>query len=330
MSERVPNSDQPGILIGILASNQKQKTLRCLQSLARCRYPDFRVFLVDNGSGEGIADSAAEQFDFVDAVVEPVNRGCAGGRNVIRRRFLEEGDWPFILFLDNDAVLQPDTLAHLVGTIGDLSREGHRVGAVGPHVAFLDRPERYWCAGGARIDWSAAWFRDTGRDEQVGRDRMTPRPLDTLTGGFMFATREAVRVTGPFEDDYFIYLEDTDWCWRMRLHGYELWSAPSALCLHDSSSSIGCRSPFFFFLRTRNRLWFFQAYSDLPARRIRRIVARHSLWQSAYVELRSGRPANAWAVLRGLVRGRRVPSSILATAAAARRAAADRRGAAGG
>lgn len=302
------------LLIGILASNQKAKTLRCLESLRTSIYRGFDVLLVDNGSQEGIAD-AARGFDFVTASVQNTNTGCAGGRNIILDHFEHHGDWSYLLLLDNDAIVSHHAIETLIEAAHDLERKDVRLGALGPHVAYLDRTDTFWCAGGALINWNRCWFRDSGQGRPVTDQAFeSPRSLDTLTGGFMMATREAISTAGRFVDDYFIYVEDTDWCWRMKQAGYALFSEPGAMVFHDASSSVGSRSPRFHYYRTRNRLWFFQAFSPLGRRHVLRTVFQSVSRNVIRMEFRSGRPRAAIGAFRGLLRGLCVPGSILANA----------------
>jgi len=297
-------------LIGILASNQKAKTLRCLESLASSTCREFDVFLVDNDSREGIGE-AASRFTFVTSSIQNRNTGCAGGRNLILDHFESEGDWSYLFFLDNDAVVEPNTLETLAQRADACRRDGISLGALAPHVVFMDKPDVFWCAGGALIDRRQSRFTNNGQGKGTNDPAFqSPRRLDTLTGGFMVASREAIRATGRFVEDYFIYVEDTDWCWRMKQSGYELLSVPEARVLHDASSSVGGCSPRFHYYRTRNRLWFFQAFSPLSRSRVLRSVFSSVFANTIRMELGSGRVRAAMGAMRGLLHGMRVPLRV--------------------
>lgn len=301
---------KPIFLIGILASNHKAKTLRCLESLRDSAYRNFNVLLVDNGSTEAIGE-AARGFDFVSVSIQGGNTGCAGGRNLILDYFEHEGDWPCLLFLDNDAIVTPHALETLAQHAEAFCLGDRKVGALGPHVVYMDKPEILWCAGGAAIDWTRCWFTGSGQGRPVGDPAFQmSRRLDTLTGGFMMASREAILATGHFVDDYFIYVEDTDWCWRMNLAGYELLSVPEAIIIHDASSSVGSCTPRFHYYRIRNRLWFFQAFSPLGRAHVLRTVFRSVFRDVVRMELLSGRGMAAMGAVRGLLHGIHVPRRI--------------------
>jgi GT2 family glycosyltransferase len=297
------------VLVGILASGEREKTLNCLQSLAASDFAAFDVYLVDNGSGESIAE-AATTYPFVTARTLPANRGCAGGRNVILEWFRREGRWDYLFFLDNDGQVRPDTLGNLLAAATALQERGVKLGGIGPHVYYLDRQDTYWIAGGGQFDWPGGWFTASGNREPHCDELERPRRLDTLAGGFMFITREAVEAVGDFIEEYFIYLEDTDWCRRLVCAGFEFWSAPSAVCLHDASSSLGSCSPRFYYLRTRNRLWFFSAYAPPESGFSRRTLVRDVVANSLLPELKAGRLRRVLAIAAGLAGGLFVPRAI--------------------
>jgi len=303
------SSLDPRLLIGILACSHKAKTIACLESLAANEDQNFEVFLIDNGSGEGIGE-AAKKFPFVMARTEPKNRGAAAGRNLLLQYFFEKGRWPYLLFMDNDLLVLPDTLEKALDRAQDLKARGVRLGGLGAHIVYRSEPEKYWSAGGGLIDWENAWFRDTGQGGMRGKDFSEPRRLDISPTAFLLVTRDATEETGPFVEDYFIYFEDADWCWRMVKAGFELWSAPECVALHDVSSSLGKCSPQFYYFRTRNRMWFFQAFSPDRAGPIRRRIFKDVIWNGAYPELRAGNFKAAWAVIRGFLAGLRLPPGL--------------------
>ncbi len=299
----------PQILIGILACNQKLKTLACLESLAKSQYRNFDVFLVDNGSSEGIG-AAASQFSFVTAHIEPRNKGAAAGRNIIIQHFLNRGDWPYLLFLDNDTLVPPETLGTALKKAEEWKARGIPLGGLGAHIVYRNEPEKFWTAGGVLIDWENAWFCEGGQGLLIGKDFREPRRLDAIPTAFLFVTRQAVQKVGLFAEDYLFYFEDADWSWRIVKAGFELWSVPDLILYHDVSSSLGKCSPRFYYLRTRNRLWFFQSFSRKNRNQIRWRVFKSVMQGSAYPELMSGNLRAVLAVMGGFLAGLRVPASV--------------------
>lgn len=301
--------ETPKVFIGIIACNQKSKTQACLESLAASDRRDFDVFLIDNGSGEGIGE-AASRFSFVKAETLPRNIGAAAGRNRILRYFLNQGNWPYLLFLDNDVALLPETLGTVFRRAEEYQAQGRPLGALGAHIVYQEDPGKCWSAGGALIDWQESWFREQGQGTASNGRLAEPRRLDVIPTAFLFAAREAVEKVGFFEEVYFFYFEDADWSWRMVQAGFELWSVPEAVVFHDVSSSLGKCSPQFYYLRTRNRLWFFQRFSAKPLNEVRWQILKSALRDSAYPELREGHFKEAAAVVRGFLDGIHLPKGL--------------------
>ncbi len=304
-----PASDCDRLLVGILACNHKDKTMACLESLARSTYTSFDVLIVDNGSGQGIAE-AASVYPFVTTHTEAANIGAAAGRNIILRRFRDSRNWRALAFMDNDIVVFPDTLEQAVRFLDEGNGRMGNVGAVGAHIAYQAEPDVCWCAGGGLIDWADGSMFDGGQGGKIDGAFAYDREVDTIPTAFLCATRAAVERCGEFVDDYVIYLEDTDWCWKIKRQGFSLWASPRVRALHDVSSSLGKCTPQFYFFRTRNRLWFFLSQSRRGRCGLLFRMLRSIFIGSLYPELRNGHWRETAAILRGVLRGLRIPSAL--------------------
>ena len=297
------------VLAGVLARNHPEKTLRCLASLAQGSFRDVAVLFIDNGSGQGIGDAVRARFPQFEVTVLDRNVGAAGGRNLILDRFFA-GQHRLLLFLDNDVTLREASLERAVARTAERLEEDARFGALGIALAYRDEPDKLWSRGGGCMDWPRAAFRSGRRDPAAEPEEPALRRVETIPTAFMLSTRDAAEAAGRFVEEYQIYLEDTDWCWQMVKAGYRLWADAAIRGTHDVSSSVGKCSPPFYYYRTRNRMWFFQAESPLPLRRTRRAILRHVFLGAFYPELRAGRFACCAAVARGYLHGLRLPPSL--------------------
>lgn len=291
------------IFVGILACNHKDKTLKCVKSVLEAGQPEQDILVIDNGSRENIAEKVSESFPRVPYLVSKNNTGAAAGRNLLIDYFIRSGEWSYLAFLDNDIRLLPDTLDCLVQEAEHQIAAGVKLGALGAHVVYHSSPDTLWSAGGALIDWSQADFESSGQGLSRNTAFPAPRPLDTIPTACILATRNAVKATGNFEEDFFIYLEDSDWCWRMKRAGFELWSAPSAIAEHDVSSSLGTCTAEFYYYRTRNRLWFFRKYANNSRFRMLVRAVWHIAWHSCYPELRAGNFRQVRWIVAGIFQG---------------------------
>lgn len=207
----------------------------------------FRVVVVDNGSVDGSRELLARQYPDVECLLSPVNLGFAGGNNLALRALRT----PFAVLLNNDSEPQSGWLA---GVLEPLQRDA-RLAAVTPLVLFRDgahEGERTVNNAGVVV------FRDG-----YGADRGFGDPAEKFgnaeevfgfCGNGVALRASALAQVGSFDENFFLYYEDTDLSWRLRLCGWSIRFEPRAVVWHRHSASSGLGSPLFRFHNERNRL----------------------------------------------------------------------------
>jgi len=242
-------SDQ--VMVGILNWNQKDTTLACLASLQKVQEPKLKIVLVDNASVDGSFQAIQRRYPVVDLIINKSNRGCAGGRNDLLNYFLKS-DLNYLMFLDNDAFLSPNCFHRLLEDV-------HRyedTGVVGVKTYYHDRPNVFWNRGGAVLNPWCGRFEKTGHQEVDRGQYDQAEEVDSVCGGFTFLTRAAAERVPKIDERYFIYFEDSDWCFNVRKSGLKVVSSAKAKAYHKASSSVGLESAIFYYYRTRNQLLF--------------------------------------------------------------------------
>lgn len=226
-------TDAPLVYIIILSWNGRKDTLECLSSLRRISYPHARLLLVDNASTDGTVEAVRQQFPSVEIIVNETNLRFAGGNNV-GIKYALANNAHYVLLLNNDTVVEPEFLTHLVHH----AERDPKIGMVGPKIYFYDEPERIWSAGGT-IEWWKGSVSHIGiREEDLGQYD-TVREVDYLTACCVLVKREVVERVGMLDERYYIYGEDADWCVRAVRAGYTLLYVPSAVIRHKLSVSSG-------------------------------------------------------------------------------------------
>jgi GT2 family glycosyltransferase len=274
----------------VLNWNGGADTLRCLESLAA-----VETICVDNGSEDGSAEAVEERFPAVELIRNGANLGFAGGNNVGIRRALERGaDWVWLV--NNDAFVDPVAPAALAAA----ATARPDAGVLACKVYFADPPDVLWYAG-ARFSTLLGY---SGRQEGYGRrddgsyDRL--RDVERATGAAMAVSRAAVERAGLLDEELFAYVEDVDWCLRIRAAGFGVVLVPGARVWHHvSASSGGAASTTNLYYSTRNTLAVCERHRPLPPilREGRRaVVVGTHLVQAA---LRSNRRDALAAVLAG-------------------------------
>ena len=153
------------VCVVVLTWNGKADTLECLRSLARVAEPEIKVILVDNGSSDGTAEAAGQEFPRIELIETGENLGYTGGNNVGIRRALDLGA-EYVLILNNDTVVAPESVRDLLA----VASRSERIGFVSPKIYFMDPPDRMWFAGARYCTWC-------GYGRMVGYQGEGPRPV---------------------------------------------------------------------------------------------------------------------------------------------------------
>lgn len=260
------------IAVVVLNYNGLENTLECLESLRKCDTGshEAEIIVVDNNSQDGSQEALGKLKD-IYLVQNADNLGYSGGNNVGIKKALSLGA-DYIFVLNNDTLVDKNILINLVhaASAGDI---------ISPKIYFApgfefhkeryssrDRGKVIWYAGGA-IDWANIIGRHLGVDE-VDKGQFARRhQIDLATGAAMFVKRAVFEKTGLFDEKYFLYLEDMDFCVRAKKAGFKIIFEPAAIVWHkNASSSGGSGSPLQDYFITRNRLLFAAKYAKLKTK----------------------------------------------------------------
>jgi GT2 family glycosyltransferase len=250
----------PLVVTVILNTNRRDDTLACLSSLAGSSYPNHRVIVLDNQSTDGSAGVIREQHPGVQVLTLAANRGYAGNNNTgISEALNQAADWVFVL--NEDTVLDAACLAELVRAgEGDV-----RIGAVGPLVYHHSEPGVIQSAGG---QLGPRWeSRHAGQNEPDVGQFPGSRDVDWVTGCAMLMRADAIRGLGGFDERFFYYWEETEWCLRARRGGWRVVHCPAARLWHKGVQRDYRPGPDVTYYSVRNRLLLMSAHGAPAARR---------------------------------------------------------------
>lgn len=245
------------VLISILNWNRAQKTLHCLESLRDQRAVmqlDVIILVIDNGSrGDDIAQLEAGMANH-DAILKrlPVNRGFTGGHNVAIDIAMNEG-YDFIWLLNNDATVMPGTLEELVAVF----RARPQCGAVSPVLRDIEDGTTV-----ARCINTHDWVKLKDRrivSLEEGERFQAEHPEATWVDGTAVLFRvDALRDTGPLDDNFFAYYDDNDIGVRLAAKGWFSQCAFNATVMHDVKKLYEEFPLYMVYLLQRNELLFWQ------------------------------------------------------------------------
>ena len=228
------DSSSPPVTIIIVAWNQLDKTLACLEAVAAGDYTDTRVLLVDNGSQPPLTEAIQARFPAVGVLRLPRNVGFAGGYNAGLRHALNGAAGLFLL-LNNDTLPAPDALRYLVSCL----HNAPDVGLVTAKIYYAAEPSRIWTVG-ANLNVFLD-LKDGGQGQIDAGQWAAPRDMDFAPFCAVLLRREVIEQVGLLDEGFFLYYEDMDYCRRMRRAGWRLRLCPQAQVRHDVSASSGGR-----------------------------------------------------------------------------------------
>jgi GT2 family glycosyltransferase len=245
---------EPSVSTLVLNYDGRSLLDTALPSLLAQSYPNFTVTVIDNGSSDGSADYVRERWPSVDVLELPVNVGVAAALN----RGVEVAGGDLVALLNNDIELEPDWLERLVAALGE---HPGAASASGKLMRFYDRT--VIDAAGDGLRWSGAAFNRGGGEPDTGQYDVADEVLTACAGAALYR-REALADVGPFDEDFYAYLEDVDWGLRAQLLGYSSRYVPAAVGYHMRGATTGKQKPRYRLPQRRNQLWLL--VKNYPAR----------------------------------------------------------------
>jgi GT2 family glycosyltransferase len=272
------------VYVVLVNFNGSSDTIECLQSLLSLNYDDFQIIVVDNNSSDNsikdiidwseraqkklfhLTELAALEPETgdegIDYGVSPLvliqareNSGFAAGNNIGIKFAFARNDFGFIWLLNNDAVVNEDSLSALVNSF----QTSERIGAVGSKVFFYEDRLRLQSLGS--IINENSFFKipkpvlnlnnklfDSGQYEDDFE-------VDDIMGASMLLKKEVINDVGFMPEIYFLFGEETDWNYQIKRRGYVLKTIARSHIFHKKSATIGGdMSKTSLYYRTRNQI----------------------------------------------------------------------------
>jgi len=245
--------------------NTRDLLIQCLKSLQQTfQRLKMEIFVVDNGSTDGSGEAVRAKFPEVIFIENRLNLGFARANNQAMR--LSKGR--YILLLNPDTQVKEGAIEILKAFM-----DHHPVaGAVGAQLVNSDGSKQNSIANFPSlatelINKSLLRWLFPGRFPGKERAYSEPIEVDSVIGACMMVRREAMDQVGLLDEDYFLFLEETDWCYRFRKARWKVCHHPQAEVYHFQGKSAGkdkkrakveyYRSRYQFFKKNRGLLkWF--------------------------------------------------------------------------
>lgn len=223
---------------------------------------DFEIFVSDNGSTDGSVAYIKKEFPDVVVVENGRNLGFARANNAALKR----AGGAYYVLLNSDARLTAGALA----TIREYMEAHPDVAVAGGALVHEDgSPQNSVAAYPSFLTEIGAKFllKAIFPKRYPGKVHRFPKPVDvdSIIGACMVVRKSAVEKVGMLDEDYFFFIEETDWCYRMKRAGYRVVAVPEARIVHLQGKTAGrypvrvkieyYRSLFIFMEKHRGRLY---------------------------------------------------------------------------
>lgn len=229
--------NKPKVSILIVNFNGGKVFKDCLQSLKGLKYSNYEVITVDNGSSDGTEKLAK--------IRNKRNLGFVGGNN----EGVKIAKGKYVLLLNNDTKVAPDLLDVLVSKM----ESDERIGVIQPKIYLMDKPGYLDNAGSffTKIGFLEHW----GFNKKDGKEFDSEKEIFAAKGACMLTRSDLIKKIGLFDQDYFAYFEESDFCWRAILTGYKILYYPKTSIQHKVGFTTKTQNVNFLnYLYYRNRI----------------------------------------------------------------------------
>jgi len=239
----------PSVTIIFPTRNGWQETEQCLGSIQKLKYPPekIEVIAVDNGSRniKYLGQGPKSNISNLKIILNKKNLGFAKAVN----QGIKKAKGEYILVTNNDVVFDKDYLANLINFL----QNNPKAGIVGGKVYFKKPCSKNEVAfAGAKFNFYTGILTCQKKERQAGKTAWLP-------GCNMLIRRPLLEKTGYFDEKFFFYFEDVDFCLRARKAGFQVFYYPKAKLWHGEGKTIEKKSwqkKFEYYYQGKTRLIF--------------------------------------------------------------------------
>jgi len=218
-------SKSPAVSVIIVNFNGGEFTPACLDSIPA----GVETVVIDNGSKDGSPDAIAEKYPSIKLLRNHANLGFARAVN----QGIDASRGRYVCLLNNDARLSPNTLSTLSAYM-----DAHPdVWMTAPQLLHEDGRKQHSfdnfpSLATAFLNKSLLRLLSPGKYPSKKQDYTEPRDVESVIGACMMVRRDVIDRIGPLDEQYFLFLEETDWCLRCWRAGYKVVFVPSSTVVH--------------------------------------------------------------------------------------------------
>ena len=195
---------------------------------------DWEIYVVDNNSTDGSQAEVKKRFPEVKLIENETNTGFAHANN----QALSIMHGRFAVLLNSDAVLKENSVKRLLAFMTTTPSAGIAgVQLLNDDGSRQNSIDNFPSTETEIFNKSILRLFFPGKYPSKNRSYQDPIEVDSVIGACMIVRKEAMDDVGVLDEDYFIFLEETDWCFRMNKKGWKVYHVPDAEVFHLSGHS---------------------------------------------------------------------------------------------
>jgi GT2 family glycosyltransferase len=234
---------EPFVSVVLVSYNSLKHIEQLLNSLKKQTYKNFNILFVDNNSSDDSV-KIASKFKGIKIIQNKENYGFAKGNNIGIREAFKNKKTKYVICLNLDMVPDKNWLKELVR----VAEKEKKVGSIQSKVLLHNKPNKINTTGNdvhfLGINYCGDYLKNNSTNEEI-------KQINYSSGSSVLYVRKALEETGLFDEDLFMYHEDLDLGWRLKLNEYKNFLAPNSITYHKYSFS---KESYKFYYLERNRL----------------------------------------------------------------------------
>ncbi|MCC6256474.1 MAG: glycosyltransferase family 2 protein [Ignavibacteriaceae bacterium] len=249
-------NDHPLVSIILVNYNSSFLTLECIKSIFSSNYQSFKIIVVDN-------NSTLEDYNSITKTVNAFNWELLLFRNKINTGFASacnigidlaiQNQSDFVLLLNNDTTVTETFLEELI----NFTQSRKQACVTSSLILYSEHPHNVWFAGGyiSKLRASGFHIRLTNPTTRLGFE------TEFLSGCCMLLPASVIAKVGKLSEEYFLYLEDVDYCTRLKNSGIKMYVVPTSVIYHKvnaTTKKYSSHLPLYY--NSRNRLYYSKKY----------------------------------------------------------------------
>ena len=227
----------PKISVIIINHNGKEFLNRCFSSLLSTEYENFEIIFVDNASTDESIEFVVNKFkdNRIAIIQNEKNFGVPGGRNI----GFSKANGEYIVFLDNDTEVEAQWLKELIKVF----QSDSLIAVAQSKLLKMDKKDKFDHAGDLFTPFGFLYERSANSIDEGQFDRI--EDILSAKGAATMIKSSAFKELGQYDDSYYMYLEETDFCFRVWLAGYKVVFVFSSIVWHAFETPLKDRKKYY-------------------------------------------------------------------------------------